>query len=493
MNIKTVLCGTALAGSVATVRRVIVAASIVFGTVSCGGSGGGAGGVAVGVPNAGPAVGAGTVVLAVTDALGQPASGVEVSLSSSNYSKKVRTAADGAVTLAGVPPGNIWAFSEGIGAYGGSRGGKGGVLVESGRLELSLELTPASHQPAFGLLPAEVAPDAVAPDGRSMEFTLRVVFLLPDSWDYDSPPTRVLLTACTPDAQNDTPVHRADCIEGAAGYDAPYSVVGAVDPGVTDSPGGTPVPFSAALLMDQSRNIIVSDPADVRVFAAKYFLRKLGPDNRAALAAFAANSVSGEARLLPSQPVTLYPVGAFAFRTTNDDLFPAIDALPTLEGGAAPLYAAIDAMLDVVSASASATGRKAIVVVTAGVDDTCGSADACHSKVVAVIAKSRAANVAIVSLGIANANQAELTQLAQSTGGAAMWTEDPEQLGLLLGGVPAILDGSVSVSAAKFRIVSPIDGAFASGRTVLGTTTLQVCEWTRHCYDYPVEFAIRIP
>ena len=108
----------------------------------------------------------------------------------------------------------------------------------------------------------------------------------------------------------------------------------------------------------------MTDPADRRLLAARYFqTQRIDTSDSVALAAFAADdSATGTAALLPEQPVTILPADEPAFRTDGRGLFPFIDSLAALEGGASPRHAAIDALIDFVAAEAPADSRGAVVV-----------------------------------------------------------------------------------------------------------------------------------
>ncbi len=458
----------------------VIAALTTFG---CGGGGSGGG-----APAAGAATG--TVVVTVTNEFGEPAAGVRISLIPPSGLGAFEGSADanGQFTFTNVECCGVYASAETFDGLGRHYGATPGLIPSNGHLDLAvaLELKNADPPTALGIASAA----AVAAGGHSLEFTLRMIYV-PD--DESEPPRFEMgIADCAPDTGNDTPVHRADCVEGTGGFDAPYTVVDPQNPDVTNLAGGAPTAFSAALLIDQSRNVIAHDPHDLRLFGAKYFFHKKGANNRVALAAFAANDgVSGELRLIPEEPITAFPNGDLEFTTSDSGLFPSIDSLATAEGGASPLYAAIDAALDLTMSSSSATGRKTIVVTTAGLDDTCGSLTACHDAQLALIKKSRAANVAIVVVGIAGPAQRELTQLTEATGGAALWTEDPVQVAVLFRDLGLVIDGSINTRAARFRIESTQDDAFQSGKTVLGNATFQVC--SGGCTDFDIPFAVRIP
>lgn len=96
---------------------------------------------------------------------------------------------------------------------------------------------------------------------------------------------------------------------------------------------GAPAPGAAALLIDQSTNLAVNDPADARLFAAKYLLTLADESTRMVLAAFSSDdSASGQFSLLPQKPVTVFPLANAQFTAQN-----AAASLTPLSARARPL------------------------------------------------------------------------------------------------------------------------------------------------------------
>ncbi len=255
-------------------------------------------------------------------------------------------------------------------------------------------------------------------------------------------------------------------------------------------------PGAAVLLIDQSTNVVVNDPADARLFAAKYFLTLSAASDRTALAAFSSDDpASGQFSLLPQKPVTVFPVENPRFTADGRSYFATVDQLGALEGGASPLFAAIDRTLDFAAADPQ-PDAKALVVVTNGRDDTCGTRSECRGILDALVQKSKATGVAIVTVGLGDAagtaDHEALGLLSQGTAnGAAFWAPNPKQLTMVLGDVHSFLAGSKDILEVAFRIQSPVAGAFASGRTVIGQVSLEVCPW--ECTYTVIPFVVRVP
>jgi hypothetical protein len=468
---------------------VSVAALVAVLLLAIGGCGGGGGSESV------PA----TVAITLTNVLGEPAAGVDVTLypeanRRGTYFPVARTDASGRATFAAVPSGSWRALADesGINFSSGYWGAERLVTVPNGgHVEAAMTLRPDAY-PFAALGPSSVREGGISSDGRSLEFSLRL-FTIPD----------FVLTAvrdCVPKPDNDVPAYQADCLKGPPDNDVAYEVAESSDPLVeTRVPGGSRRPYSVAVLMDQSSEMSLNDPSDLRLFALKYFLTTLQQDDRVLIGAFSADdSDSGHLSALPDTPLTTLPAGtAPVFAAADRALFPAIDLLGAQEGGAAPLYASIDRMLELTAATAP-DRRRSVVVLTDGLDRTCGTPAECEAALQALIAKSRAAGVAIFTISLRSNSEiapGAISELTQASGGASLWLSD-FQLGRAFGALGSLLDGSAEATEWRFRILAATEGAFRSGRTVLGTAsaTFTSCDGLS-CGDQNdlVPFAVRIP
>jgi hypothetical protein len=345
-----------------------------------------------------------------------------------------------------------------------------------------------------GIARAWVSAGGVSADGRTLEFSLQIV-QVPTSgeyWAYGTGAVRV--AGCTPDPDNDMPRFRPDCIAGADSFDASYEGLAVSVKKV--GAAGHATPGAAVLLIDQSTNVVVNDPADARLFAAKYFLALASESARTVLAAFSSDEpASGQFSLLPQKPVTVFPLENPQFTADGRSYFATVDQLGALEGGASPLLAAIDRTLDFAAADPQ-QDAKALVVVTNGRDDTCGTRSECRSILEALVRKSKASGVAIVAVGLEDAagtaDHEALGLLSQGTAnGAAYWASNPKQLTMVLGDVHSFLARSKDTLEVAFRIQSPVVGAFASGRTVIGQVSLEVCPFD--CSYTVIPFVVQVP
>lgn len=439
--------------------------------------------------------GRGTVIVTVKDGLGEPLAGAEVYVRTfwTDEDRQAVADSDGRAEFKDVIASTFAISVHGPDSYGFAPNTN---LAANQVKQLEVIAQPTA-EPAGGIVRAWVpAAGGVSDEGRTLEFSLEIA-QVPNSdgeywaWSTDA----VQIVACTPDPGNDVPRFRPDCVSGADGFDVPYRGV-AVSTENRFGNYSVGSAYSAALLLDQSANVVVDDPADARLFAAKYFLNFSGPGQVIALAAFASDDAeSGQPALLPQKPVSIYPLEDLQSAVDGRSKFATVDSLAALEGGAAPLYAAIDQTLDFV-----ATHRKgannAVIVVTDGRDGTCGSRSECQAIRDAVIRKSKATGVSIVTVGLSDAagtgDYETLGLLSQGAGhGAAFWARDPNQLAPILREVHSFLSDFKDTLEVKLRIQSPVVGAFASGRTVIGHVSLEVCPWD--CIYTDVPFAVRVP
>jgi hypothetical protein len=479
-------------------RRPLLVAVAAIGASACGGgSGGGSASPGGATPDSASTkpTGRGTVVVTVTDVLGEPVAGADVRIYTywTDEDKRISADAKGRVEVRDVIASKVTLAAYGSDSYSGPIGK---TVTAGAALSVGITAQPTAEG-AGGITRAWVPAGGVSTDGRALEFSLQIVQVPPDAdvthWAWDPGAVRIL--PCTPDPTNDLPQFRADCVSGTNGFDAAYTGV-AEGPAVPTTNLDAPGPYAAALLIDESSHIVVDDPADARLFAAKYFLTFASSSHPMSLAAFASDDpTTGRLGLLPQKPVSVFMLENPQYVSNGRSYFPTVDDLGVMEGGAAPLFAAVNRMLDFAAASQN-HGTNAVVVVTDGRDDTCGPRVECQVARDALIQKSRSMGVAIVTIGLANAagtaDHETLALLAQGAPqGAAFWAQDPKQLATILGTVNSYLGDSKAGLQAKFRVESSVAGAFSSGRKVLGTVRLETCPFD--CVYTFIPFVVQIP
>jgi len=256
-------------------------------------------------------------------------------------------------------------------------------------------------------------------------------------------------------------------------------------------------PLAIALLLDQGASVIVNDSADRRLLAAKYLQLQLKGGDELLLAAFAAGDAgSGQLALLPHRPTTIYPVDLPAFTTDGASFYATIDTLATLEGGASPLHAAINDLVEFTTASAPADHQRVLVTVASGDDRGCGTRSECRAQQQTLLAKGDASDVSTVTVALGDAqghlDVGLLGTFAAGQHHAVFWASDARQVPTILGRLPAILDGRHPAVDISFELHSTVGQAFASGNMVKGTLHLTVCPWD--CTEEVVfPFAVRVP
>jgi hypothetical protein len=362
------------------------------------------------------------------------------------------------------------------------------VAVERGRVQaVDLYVHPISA--SAGAVLGAWLPNGASADGRTIEIALEIAESLGnsiafwgnegDSWSNDG----VRVEACVPDPANDRPLFRPDCVAAANGFDSPYVKTGSSDAVETiarlpertqnvDLSGISPMPFRVVLLIDQGDTVALRDPADQRLFAARYLLQMIGGDSSVAVGAFATDRHDPDGpSLLPHQPVTFFPVENPTFTAGRSHLT-TVESLASMEGGASSLFAAIDAAIDL-QMSTDYDYKRAIVIVTDGNDETCGTQENCRAQRDALVEKSRATGVAIITVGYdGGTGTADLDTLGRlahgNLGGAAFWVDSAAQLAPTMRTVHSYLADMSRSAVVTFRLEAAKAGTFAPGRTVLG-------------------------
>lgn len=475
---------------------ISIAAWILLGAAGCGGSGhsggdptgGGAGGP-TGPPE--PPPGDVTLIITARDAFGSPVSGAGIVLlhnSGTGYLElSTLTDADGRAEIVGgfesVYAAILSATElEGV-AYDPSR-------PADDRIEFEVTLHPLS-----GFTPgiSRLIVSGGSADGRKLEFNARLYVIegnaSTDLEDWNLSDVSVLPCA------HDTGAATVDCVSTTSGFE--YSYEGSTLDQSWVEPDGASDPLAISLLLDQGASIAVTDPEDRRLLGAKYFQTQLDTGDQVLLAAFAADNPStGDAALLPSQPVTIFPVANPDFTTDGSTYYSTIDSLATLEGGGSPLHAAVGEMIGFTASAAPADSRSAVVVLgSSGVSD-CGSIADCGDAQDALLQQSSATGVAVVAVGLSDpslqVDRKNLARFAQAERGAVFWAPDAINVPTILGRIPQILDGRHGAVDVRIRLESPVAGAFASGNTVSGNLQVIVCPWDCDVL-VTVPFALRVP
>ena len=163
---------------------------------------------------------------------------------------------------------------------------------------------------------------------------------------------------------------------------------------------GTNEPLSVALLLDYSGSIFIDGD--------RYRF-----DMENAATAFVGNFAGGDEAEIIKFGTEVDVMQAF---TTNQTLLTdAIKRFPDIGFGTA-LYDAIDLALDGLNSPAR-NDRKAIIVMTDGMDDDGTGAPQSDATLAQIVAKAQAIGVPVFTVGVAAADTAILTEMADETGG----------------------------------------------------------------------------
>ena len=473
-----------------------IAACLLFGAIGCSGSGS-TGGDPTGGGTAGPPAPTqpppGNVTLTVTarDAFGTAVPGAAILL--------FRSSGTGFLELSTLTDTNgraeiVGGFEEVYAALVSATELEGISYDPSRPADDRIDFVVTLH-PLSALTPGvgRLSVSGSSADSRELEFNARLYLVEGNAstdleeWNLAA----VSVLPCVPSAGNGV----ADCVDGSAGFDASYqgSTLNQdwVDPSVASRP------LAISVLLDQGASLAVTDPADRRLLAAKYFQTRLDADDQVLLAAFAADhETTGDVAMLPNQPVTIFPVANPAFTTDGRNYFSTIDSLATLEGGSSPLHAAVGELIAFTASAAPADSRRAVVVLASGSVSDCDTLADCQAAQNELHEQSALSDVAIVAVGLSGPSREidrkRLGTFAQGTHGAVFWAQDATQVPTVLGRLPEILDGRHGAVDVSIRLVSPVAGAFASGNTVVGTLRIEVCPWD--CTNWAdLPFALRVP
>lgn len=445
-------------------------ASIVL--AACGGGGGGDGGAAVSA-----AFTAGVLRVAVNDSFGTPVAGAVVKGPLSTLQTNAQgvalllvdgTASDATVTISGP------SFLEQTVST---------PLRPDQTNEIVTTLLRATSAAGGSLTSRGAVLPSVNGNAQELTFEIELVIVDGDSKSIENlQPTDFTLRPCTPDAGND----KFDCVRGSsAAADLAYAPAAATPAAMELVPGGVAKPYAAALLLDQTSSILLSDPSGARLFSAKAFMGTLGADDRVLLAAFA----GGPGALIPTPPLAIYE--PFKDSASAPSYFATLDSLTSKVGGDTPLYASIDGLRQrlVGDATLAPVLSRAMVVFTDGADTTCTSLENCRATRAQTIQRANAEQVRLFTIGLSNGvDVAGLGELANQTGGAFLYADTAEQLLPLYGSLGRLLSLSLPTYRLRWTVQAGAANAFLPGSTLLGRVQVSAAGKT-----FEVPFVVGIP
>ena len=461
------------------------------------------------------AVATGTLTVTVTDPEGEPLANAMVTVYDGQQTVVIGTAAsdqDGMVTFNAVPS---TALVTVIHPLGYCRIEVADVR-QAGSTALTAIVQPASVQPVspvtVALHPVTVVAGSTSADGTELELHVAIVAseksrFVPSSYGSyaASQPTPYLrLDDCIVwlDSLRTTPTCVYESSGRVAAAEFSFDPVGT--PGASAARG----PYSALLLLDQSRRVADYDPYDLRTLAAKHFIRRARSSTQADLVAVAGFAgQGGDASwppLLQQLPLWAPPHTATVFSADRFAQEAAVDTLRPLVGGTAPVFDALGAALTLTAAQAPATGRRAIVALLGGGDDSGLSESQRHAALASLRQQQADTGIQVVLVAgrldgdsVERRNLAELAAALRApiiySGYPKDWRETGDGLYLALDLAADLLAGSALPSVeAVFRMKSDQPGGFQSGPTLHGTLWIESDLCPMGCAELPLEFAVDI-
>ncbi len=402
----------------------------------------------------------GAVTVRVITESGMPIPNVGVSLNGGFDGRSADTDTDGRVQFSGIPVGEAQVDTFARGFYDVSHHF---VVEHDTTTELSLALVRAAEA-----TPVVLATHAVpSEDARMLTVDVDLAVLGEDGLAIST------LTAA------DFSVRSSDCafvwcVMDARGAPLPSGgYVAHVDADEFtwhEESTGLPSPSATALLLEQSAPQISFDPDMRRRAAINAFLDLLTAPNSVSVASY--HGTPQEAVLTTYGPFT--SDGALF----HDD----VDALSDDDGNLNPLYAGLDGMLSwtATQATGGTADHKSVVLVSGGwnwPDDDCTVNWTCpHSSRVAIAEKSRALGIPIVVIG----GSEPAADIAARSGGASVVISDPEQYGVALRNLQAIVAKRVGFNRVRLVLdAGAVYGSqavrtFESGHTVWAYTTVRI-------------------
>lgn len=474
-------------------------------TASGGGAGGGSGGT-------------GGVRVKVTDVFGDPVAGASVSwLPGSGTPNGKMTDSQGVVQFDALQGEGRLCADHPVRGYSCGESADEGISIKQGRvIEVSRQLRP-HFQPEATVLSAMMGPDGVSADGKSIELTLRVAvsaplvdgswFVYGEEWGYNG----LYAAGCTARTGDELSERGPLCVSGLDRSDTSYSFGQVTHVGVAHWVERPSVPTAVGLLIDQSDAGFSPDwlPNDSRLFAAKLLTDRLLPGTPVLLGAFASDDASGAASGLLQRPLTLFPVENPGYMTSRTEAFRVLNDLQELVGGGAPLYEAIAAGVDFMSARTPPEVRRVLVVLAEGPDTACVTAAQCAALRRDIVERlhDAAVELLIVSVGrdyewclpgtcdsISQVGEG-VSALAREAGiPVIVAPEDGTGLASPMELIGQWLAGSMMVQEISLRLTSETAGAFAPGSTVMGSMTgANPSECPMGCRSHQFFFSVEVP
>ncbi len=213
-------------------------------------------------------------------------------------------------------------------------------------------------------------------------------------------------------------------------------------------------PYSAELLIDQTGSIKMTDPYNMRLFAAKAFLGLLGDQDEVQVSTF--QDVMHIGHIIDSY---------HAFSHNVDPWIRTVDGFANTINGDTPLYDAMYDEVDTLVQHASNANKVLIVFTDGGDNDS-------RYTLWDPIEHAIQNNVKVFAIALKLGNSTPLATIAAKTGGAVMHAEDPATMVPFYSALGSYLHGNVGCYRTRWHTtVSNL--ADLSGQTVKGSVSVK--------------------
>lgn len=503
----------------ARATSVVVLLVLTVALVSCSGDSGTANNPVGGSTSSPPAAtppaptqGTGILAVSIADPDGKPLANASVTIYNQSQTGVLGAASSdqkGMAILERLPAVVSVSVSHPLGFEGGRRVD----VPQTGSSALSVVIHP-DPPTTIGLLSVSVPAEGISADRTELELHVSIVAsalsqFVPSSYGKytgAAPPTPLLrlgecvvwLDASSVDPSCDGPVGKQVTVT-----DYTYDPVGRPAP---DAAQGQ---YNVLLLLDQSRRATEYDPYGLRTLAAKHLIRRsrsIPQPDLLAVAGFAGQGGDTSAPpLLQHLPLWIPPSTTTVFTADLLAQEAAVDSLQPLVGGSAPVFDALRAAMTLTVARAPATGRRAIVALLGGDDDSGLSAS--QRKAALVSLRQLRADTSVQPILIAgrldedSAQRKSLAEMAAAlhapiiyAGYPRNWKDQTDGLYSAMDLAADLLAGSALPTVeAVFRMKSDQPGAFQSGSLVSGTLYVESDQCPMGCWELPLQFAAEVP
>lgn len=229
-------------------------------------------------------------------------------------------------------------------------------------------------------------------------------------------------------------------------------------------------PLATAVLLDQSANMAVFDPAGLRVSSLESFLGSIAAPDSVTLASF---YDAAEAGNVAAPQVTTY--GPLTSDTSG--LLATAASLPGQETGRNTIAATTSAVAQLVQTTSTQTAgvpagaRRSVVAVDTQLsgEQSCYPCT-CQARCTEAVRAAREAGIPVVAISVGLSYAFEL---ASRTGGADVQVVAPEQLGPVFRGLDSIISGSLAYNRVRLMLDST-PGGFQPGRLLSGYLVIRI-------------------